>query len=488
MSIQHKIRILCGAAIGIMVLLAGAIVLMSKNQQSLNTSQNVRFQSHLLANELRQSSEDLTRLARTYVVTGNSRYEEMYWDVLAVRKGDKPRPDGRKIALSQLMKDLGFTDEEFAKLKEAENNSNALVRTETIAMNAVKGKFDDGSGNFTRTGEPDSEMARRIMHDEAYHAEKARIMRPIGDFDRMLDERTRSTVEARILRGNVLLGGIAMLVLCGCGLGFFIMRNVNTVLRNAIEELAESAQQVTAASAQVATTSHTLAEGASRQAAALEETSASTEEIQTMTSKNADSSQTAAQLMSVVDQQVRNGDECLAQMVGSMNGISDSSHKISKIIKVIDEIAFQTNILALNAAVEAARAGDSGLGFAVVADEVRNLAQRAAEAARSTGTLIEESIERAAEGNSRVHEVTRVFQTIAESTGRVKTLVDDVSLSSQEQSRGVQQISRAILDMEHVTQTTAAHAEESAAATQEISAQTQSLLNVVQGLRALVGA
>jgi methyl-accepting chemotaxis protein len=487
MSIQHKIKILYTVAITVIAALTGVIVLMSRNQQALNTSQNIRFQSHLLASELRLSSEDLTRLARTYVLTGDSKYEQSYQEVLAIRSGEKARPDGRKISLRGLMEESGFTAEEFTKLQEAEDKSNGLVRTETIAMNAVKGRFDDGTGQFTRIGEPDLDLARRVMHDNKYHADKAVIMRPIEDFDRMLDQRTKAAVDGYIFLGNLLLGAIAMLVLSGCALAFFIVRSVNAVLRSAIQELADSAQQVSGASSQVAATSLTLAEGSSRQAAALEETSASAEEIQTMTAKNADSSDSAAELMSFVDLQVRQGDASLAQMVGSMNEICDSSRRISKIIKVIDEIAFQTNILALNAAVEAARAGEAGAGFSVVADEVRSLAQRAAEAAKNTGALIEESMNRATEGSSRVGEVTKVFQTIIESTSRVKLLVDDVSASSREQSRGVQQISRAIMEMEQVTQSTAAHAEETAAATEQISAQAESLLKVATDLRDLVG-
>lgn len=142
----------------------------------------------------------MTRLARTYVVTGDSRYERMYWDVLAVRRGAKARPDGRKITLRSLMEQLGFTAAEFAKLQEAENNSNGLVRTETIAMNAMKGKFEDEEGKFTRIAELNTAMAQRIMHDEKYHAAKEVIMRPIDDFDGMLDQRTKATVDAYLSR------------------------------------------------------------------------------------------------------------------------------------------------------------------------------------------------------------------------------------------------------------------------------------------------
>ena len=135
-------------------------------------------------------------------------------------------------------------------------------------------------------------------------------------------------------------------------------------------------------------------------------------------------------------------------------------NKIAKIIKVIDEIAFQTNILALNAAVEAARAGEAGMGFAVVADEVRSLAQRCAQAAKDTAALIEESILKSGDGKGKVDQVTTAIRTITADTTSVKTLVEEVSLASQEQARGIQQIGKAIVQMEQVTQSTAANAEE----------------------------
>jgi methyl-accepting chemotaxis protein/methyl-accepting chemotaxis protein-1 (serine sensor receptor) len=165
-------------------------------------------------------------------------------------------------------------------------------------------------------------------------------------------------------------------------------------LRGVAAHVAEGAEQITSAASQVASSSQTLAQGASEQAASLEETAASSAEITSMTRKNAENSQAAASVMAEVDQRVSEGNRTLVEMVESMQQITGSSDKISKIIKVIDEIAFQTNILALNAAVEAARAGEAGMGFAVVADEVRNLAQRSAQAAKDTAGLIEESIAR----------------------------------------------------------------------------------------------
>src|SRR6185503_3188034 len=195
----------------------------------------------------------------------------------------------------------------------------------------------------------------------------------------------------------------------------------------------------------------------------------------------------AAGLMSQVDQRVTESNHALSAMVTSMASIQDSSAKVAKIIKTIDEIAFQTNILALNAAVEAARAGEAGMGFAVVADEVRNLAQRSAQAAKDTAALIEESIVRSREGSDRVELVATSIGAITGSVTRVKGIVEEVREASRQQTQGIDQVAQAIAQMEKVTQTTAATAEESAAASEELNAQAESSIAVVRDIQALVG-
>jgi methyl-accepting chemotaxis protein len=267
-----------------------------------------------------------------------------------------------------------------------------------------------------------------------------------------------------------------------------VIRGAMRSLQRVMDTLAESSRQIDSASSQVSQSSQALAEGASQQAASLEETSAASEELTSMTRKNAENSQTAAEVMSDVDTKVTQGNEALEQMVASMKEITSSSGKISKIIRVIDEIAFQTNILALNAAVEAARAGEAGMGFAVVADEVRNLAQRSAQAAKDTASLIEDSIGKSNHGSTRLEQVAEVIRSITTSTAQVKTLVDEVSLASQEQAKGITGISQSIVQMERVTQSNASSAEQSASASEELAAQAKSLDKIVLDLSSMVGA
>src|ERR1035438_6207767 len=265
-----------------------------------------------------------------------------------------------------------------------------------------------------------------------------------------------------------------------------VVLSLSNGLRRVALELSEGSGQIKSASSQVASSSQALAQGASEQAASLEETSASTEEITSMTRKNAENSKSAADVMAEVDREVKEGNQTLDQMVLSMQQINASSDKISKIIKVIDEIAFQTNILALNAAVEAARAGEAGMGFAVVADEVRNLAQRCAQAAKDTEALIEESITRSREGSTKLDQVAGAIGTITGSAAQVKGLIDQVSNGGQEQSLGIEQISRALVQIEQATQKTAENARENAAAGKALTEQSEALQGVAERLSTLV--
>ena len=341
---------------------------------------------------------------------------------------------------------------------------------------------------LSREGKTDEAVAKYMAVADPAHAQFKTGIRALIDWNRKNADlnaaaTTRAVSQTRVWSWSLL--GIS--VIAGSLLAFFIVRSVNGALVRIIRELSEGAAQVASAASQVSSASQSLAQGSSEQAASLEETSASSEEINSMSRKNAENSQGAAGLVSESQQKFAETNESLEQMVVAMGEIKTSSDKISKIIKAIDEIAFQTNILALNAAVEAARAGEAGMGFAVVADEVRNLAQRCAQAAKDTATLIEESIAKSNDGKIKVDHVAVAIQMITEESAKVKTLVDEVNLGSQEQARGIEQIGKAITQMEQVTQKTAANAEESAAAAEELTAQSETLKDVVASLSAMVG-
>jgi methyl-accepting chemotaxis protein len=284
----------------------------------------------------------------------------------------------------------------------------------------------------------------------------------------------------------VTLGLLALCVAVGTGL-VFGARGITARLRDLTRQIAGCARGVSDASGQISSASQTLAEGAAQQAASLEETSASSQELSSMTQSNASNSQQATLLMAKTDTQVTDANRQLGEMVSSMQNIGAASEKIAKIIKIIDEIAFQTNILALNAAVEAARAGEAGMGFAVVADEVRNLAGRCAQAAKDTSNLIAESIEKTREGKTKLDHMAQAIRGITESTVEVKRLVDEVSASSGEQARGIEHIAGSLSEIERITQQAAASAQQSATASSSMSAQSEAMDTVTQQLVAMVG-
>ena len=250
--------------------------------------------------------------------------------------------------------------------------------------------------------------------------------------------------------------------------------------------LTEASDQVASASAEVASSSQSLAEGTSEQAASLEETSSSLEEMSSMTKQNADHSSQAKALMIEARQIVDKVDSQMKSMAESIQEVTKSSEETGKIIKTIDEIAFQTNLLALNAAVEAARAGEAGAGFAVVADEVRNLAMRAAEAAKNTSALIENTILTVKKSRDLTDQTQAAFGENVSISSKIGSLIDEIEAASQEQAKGINQVSIAVAEMDKVVQASAANAEESASAAEEMNAQAQQMKDYVVELVAVV--
>jgi methyl-accepting chemotaxis protein/methyl-accepting chemotaxis protein-1 (serine sensor receptor) len=318
----------------------------------------------------------------------------------------------------------------------------------------------------------------------------ARIVASLDEFSQQKVAKDASlNAEAATLRGTAKTA-LFLGLLCCAGMGVavsYAMRRTAGKLQRTASELGQAANQVAGAASQVASASTSLAQGASQQAASLEETSASSAEVSAMAGKNTGLSREAADAVLHAEQEFEKTNRLLDQTVAAMSEIHSQSGKISKIIKAIDEIAFQTNILALNAAVEAARAGEAGMGFAVVADEVRNLAQRSAQAARDTATLIEESIAKSQAGNSKVDQVAAAVHLISADAAKMKSLVDEVNAGSSQQGQGMEQIARAIRQMEQVTQQTAANAQQGAAAAEELTAQSAALKDIMARLTDLVG-
>ena len=546
-TLKQLFAYLFGLAAVMGLCLLAALLEIAQKQDELARVNETRYQSYLLADELRQGSDDLTRLARTYVLTADPAYEQQYLDILDIRNGRKPRPqqyqrvywdfvaagkakprpDGATVALAELMKQAGFSEQEFAKLRQAQANSDALVKTEIAAMNAVKGLFDDGKGGFSRKGEPDLELARKLMHDKNYHQYKANIMAPIDEFFVLLDQRTQAGVDAAARAGGQVFAlAVALLALLCGGLGAALLlvyrrlraqlggepayaaavadRIASGQLAFAVElrdgdrasllfamgamrqRLAEIVGEVRAGTDSIATAAGQIAAGnldlstrTEEQAGSLEQTAASMERLTATVKQNADNARQARQLAESATDVALKGGAVVGQVVETMSSINDSSKQIADITGVIDGIAFQTNILALNAAVEAARAGEQGRGFAVVASEVRSLAQRAAAAAKEIKDLIVDSVDKVGAGARLVDQAGATMQEIVASVKRVTDVMSEIAAASGEQTVGIEQINQAVNQMDQATQQNAALVEQAAAAAGSLRQQAGHLAEVV---------
>jgi methyl-accepting chemotaxis protein/methyl-accepting chemotaxis protein-1 (serine sensor receptor) len=377
----------------------------------------------------------------------------------------------------------------------------ALTEYETLIENDAERKgYETVKEGFARLRQAHDELAGVVdkqqfdkvqkLADEKVMPRAAEVAAAVTvlieqDVARMKEAAAEASGSSTMGRWLVMLfTGVCLTV----GAGIVIMvRRISRTLHQLASTMAKGAEQVATAAGQVAGVSQSLAQASSEQAASLEETAASGHDLAAMTRKNVNHTMQASSSVNEAGKQVATATAALETMVGSMQEITASSGKISKIIKVIDEIAFQTNILALNAAVEAARAGEAGMGFAVVADEVRSLAQRCAQAAKDTAGLIEESIQTANGGSARLNLVVDAIHGISQQAAQVQSLVNHVSSGSQEQSRSIEQISAAVAQMQKVTQNTAASAEQGAAASQEMTAHAESMRAAVGRLYEMVG-
>ncbi len=570
MTIKRKMIYLSIAAA---IVILGSIIaqLMSGGANNAgNKTHKTRYLSYIVADEFRQTSMDLTRLCRTYVSTGEQKHWDAYWDIVNWRAGKKSRPSyvnkdlyrGKVKPQADIMKELGFSDKEFALLQEASNNSNALIATETQAMETIKqGRIVDGPLK-PKSGETANQFALRIVFDDRYHGEVVKIMTPVNQFFEAIDARTENEVSLsaanssfwittsfvfQVIIGFLFAGFVwsirSILKQLGAEPGIIeeIAKNITSgrfdieqsdknasgvfaefikmanslktsvksiqetmnnisqgdftrslsdegmtgelalirdsinnsigLLSSSITQVVVTAGQVNSGASQISSASQALASGTTEQAASLEEISSTMAEVGGRANTSSDNASQAAQLTSKTMEIANRGTEQMKEMLSSMGNINSSSTDISKIIKVIDEIAFQTNLLALNAAVEAARAGKYGKGFAVVAEEVRNLAARSAEAAKNTTELIENSVKEVESGVNNADKTAEVLTEINESITKVNDLIGEIAASSQEQSTSTDEMNKALVQVNSVVQQNSSVSEETASASEELSGQ-----------------
>ncbi|MDR3554923.1 MAG: methyl-accepting chemotaxis protein [Syntrophobacteraceae bacterium] len=368
---------------------------------------------------------------------------------------------------------------ELNKMSMQEQNKKALG-----AISAAAGEYKQAMRNISSTWHALRELNKKRAATGDQFVQVARKTALAGMEHASDIATTASTSLSSASR--ILTAGLIVVLWLGIGMASLIVRSITRPIRLVVDGLAGGADQVASAASQVSGSSQQLAEGASEQAASIEETSSSLEEMSSMTRQNAEHAGQANTLMAETGRVVIKANRSMDKLTASMLEITKASEETSKIVKTIDAIAFQTNLLALNAAVEAARAGEAGAGFAVVADEVRNLAMRAAEAAKNTASLIEGTVKNIKEGSELVEETGADFSQVAASARKMSELISDISAASTEQAQGIDQVNKAVGEMDKVVQQNAANAEESASAAEEMNSQAEQMKSFVGELVAIV--
>lgn len=488
----------------------------------VNKSNEKRLLSLGLAQELAQSSNDLTLNARLYVVTGDQQWEDKYNNIVGWRSGKSPRPDGRTIPFDNLLKEAGFTEAEFAELKKANDLSTELVLTEVQAMNAVKGLFKDESGAYTKKSEPNLELARQLMHDKYYTDFIVNIGKPIAVFNEMLKVRLNDEVNkysTRIVALQIVTFTIAILIF---SLSTYSSSTLRKVLSRATARLTSSSEKIKAVMNGLQSAGESLSSLSTEGAASVSETAAAVDETNSMITNNKELAINTSTTTYRSKDNANKGKEVVLQMAGLMQEINSVNEEVARTVeqgnmrfgqvvnmineisnktKVINDIVFQTRLLSFNASVEAARAGEQGKGFAVVAEEIGNLATLSGKSATEISAILQQSTEdvksiveetrttvdriitvaksKSNEGQQIARECSSVLEDIVSEVSRVALMSDQITSASTEQANGMSEIAKAMENIDQSAHETSHLSKQVSQISDELNSEIQSIVNMI---------
>jgi methyl-accepting chemotaxis protein len=399
---------------------------------------------------------------------------------------DPAQAAGATASLNKLVEGAKQIDKEIAEMEEFDATFKDPER-----RSALKAAVTEAQSLLTGLSHVSEGIARaRVLYEKEMKTAAANFSGRIEQLNQLLsthrNEIQESTSVAQRFNEKLVLVLSLLGIVCGIVSGYFIVRSVTKPIAHVAGVLKEGSERTAAASRQVSSASQAMADGSCQQAASLEETSSSLVEMGSMIKRTAEHTENARQMAGETRKAADTGFEDMKAMKEAMDSIKSAGSEITKIIKTIDEIAFQTNILALNAAVEAARAGEAGAGFAVVAEEVRNLAHRSAEAARETAAKIENSNQRSEHGIQLSERVGNSFEAITQRARKLDEMIQEIADASKQQSQGIETVTAEISRIDKITQANSASAEETASSSAELQSQADRLREAVEELNQMV--